>query len=232
MIKLKTLLLSEKLATYTSLRARTRNETRWGSTFDMLQRYQKVFNHPDLLDSRKVAGLALNTAADHRVNRLFEHLENLDSFTRRLQKNNKTIATVRALFNCTMEDYPVSPEGLSSTTFIIKDAIFDSRTVKLPSKNIVPLLHEELNCLNVSEIPGCEDIIETNLLSYDERTLKRQKLYTLNDRKLVDLRFLLLISNIFERLFSKIGYYFTDHRMSIIPVNLESKVFLHFNRYF
>lgn len=86
MTKLKKLLLSAKFASLTGLCSRTRNKTRWSSTFYMLQRYQKICDHLRLLNSHDLDGLALITAKDRRVKELLEHLEILDSITKPLRK--------------------------------------------------------------------------------------------------------------------------------------------------
>lgn len=49
MVKLRQLIPSAKICTLTALNVKCRNETRWGSSFRMLHRYQKIREHiPEL----------------------------------------------------------------------------------------------------------------------------------------------------------------------------------------
>ena len=47
-----------------------------------------------------------------------------------------------------------------------------------------------------------------------------------------DLKWIPPTSNLAERLFSRVKYVFNDHRKSLLPVNLESRIFLCVNRSF
>ena len=47
-----------------------------------------------------------------------------------------------------------------------------------------------------------------------------------------DLKWIPPTSNLAERLFSRVKYVFNDHRKSLLPVNLESQIFLGVNRSF
>jgi len=45
----------------------------------------------------------------------------------------------------------------------------------------------------------------------------------------LDLRFIVLTSNMCERLFSKAGCALSDRRKSLAPVNFEQQIYLHAN---
>jgi hypothetical protein len=65
---------------------------------------------------------------------------------------------------------------------------------------------------------------------FAEGILKKQKLEAVSSSSsYVDLKFLIPTSNICERLFSKAGFSFNQRRMSVLPINTESQMFLHLN---
>jgi len=67
-------------------------------------------------------------------------------------------------------------------------------------------------------------------LSFAERALKRQKsVSSVNSEEFIDTRFVLPTSNDCERLFSKVKYLWDDRRQSLLPMNLESQLFLNLN---
>lgn len=230
MIKLKSLLLGAKLMKITGLKARTRNQTRWSSTFQMLVRYLDIKDHLHKLNSVEVDILSLSTAEDRRVTELFERLKNLECITKRLQKDDTTMETVRDLFDCVIDDYPETANRLTSTADIVHSPCFESAVVKLQRKLGHTLTHEELDAVRKLEISTSESSIDNQALSYDERALQKKKGTHNIERKYRDTSFLIPTSNICERLFSKAGHVLTDRRMAIQPCNLESQLFLHFNR--
>ena len=76
-----------------------------------------------------------------------------------------------------------------------------------------------------------EDITDerNQSISFAERILKKQKLEAVSSLSsyVVDLRFLIPTTNICERLFSKARFSFNQRRMSVLPINAESQMFLH-----
>ena len=77
-----------------------------------------------------------------------------------------------------------------------------------------------------------EDITDerNQSISFAERILKKQKLEAVSSSSsYIDLRFLIPTSHICERLFSKAGFSFNQRRMSVLPINAESQMFLYLN---
>ena len=85
-----------------------------------------------------------------------------------------------------------------------------------------PFTVEDNDLNSNSEFKSCSE------LSFVERARKKRKV--LYERaKYMDLRFIALMSNICERLFSVAGYALSDRRQGINPSNFEKQLFLHAN---
>ena len=70
-------------------------------------------------------------------------------------------------------------------------------------------------------------------LSFAEGALKRQKCaHYVPSEDFIDRKFLLPTSNICKRLFSRVGYAFSQRGKGLCPANLESQLFLHLNNDF
>ena len=66
-------------------------------------------------------------------------------------------------------------------------------------------------------------------LSLAERALARKKNQKIEALRYGNLKWIPPTSNIAERLFSKVRHDFSDYRKSLLPVNLESQVFISVN---
>lgn len=169
-LKLKILLRPVKLAKLTGFQARICNQTRWSSTIHMLVRYRNIRDHLHLLDSEDFGSFAFNTAKDHRFSDLFERLENLDSITKCLQKNSTTMAILRALFDCVMEDYLITARILSVTAAIVQNRILGSAFVKVQAKKAMAPTHEEFLCRRKFKISICDSAAESKSIPNNNRT--------------------------------------------------------------
>ena len=91
------------------------------------------------------------------------------------------------------------------------------------------LSREELSAisgLSSSEVVRVVDSEES--LLFAERAMRRRKNIDVTNQYL-DTRFLVPTSNVYERLFSQVGYTLSSRRKGITPLNLESQIFLYLN---
>jgi hypothetical protein len=144
------------------------------------------------------------------------------------------LSKVRCLFDAIAKEYPVLEEKLSANSEIVLDKTFESAIVKLQQGKIESLSSSELRSVKHLKIQSqdVEDITDEHnqSISFAERILKKQKIEeVISSSSYVDLRFLIPTSNICERLFSEAGFCFNERRMSVLPINAESQMFLHLN---
>ena len=232
MLKLKNLVFAAKLRKLTPLAAKTRNATRWSSTFQMMLRYQRIREFVPTLDSEELDDLMLLSSESRRLDAMVDQLKNVESVTKTLQDTATTMSDVRDMFDSIMEDYPETEIRLSATAPIVHKPTFESAVVKVQRGEGQTMTHEEITAVRRFEIPhaGGPSCATLNL-SYAQRALRRR----LNGpqsvaRKYINLDFLQPTSNACERFFSKAGYVFNERRRALTPANLEYQMFLHCNK--
>ncbi|KAG3044645.1 hypothetical protein PC121_g21778 [Phytophthora cactorum] len=94
MIKLRTLTQSAKLRLKTALRPVIRQETRWSSTFMMLQRYFQLLEHLDKEDD-DIADLLTSPACNRRLRALHQELKDVESVSKALQGTDVDLLDAR-----------------------------------------------------------------------------------------------------------------------------------------
>ena len=134
MIKLRGLKLSGKLRKLTDLRPVYRNDTRWLSVYEMLDRYCKL--RPFLVDSsfarEQVVMDYLPTAREHAdLLALLEPTMKLESVTLALQRDNITIADVNCLFQKVTSEFPRTKKYLDPMAPIVHSPVLKSAVCKL-----------------------------------------------------------------------------------------------------
>ena len=232
MVKLGTLLLGAKLRKLTPLRPKTRNMTRWSSSFEMILRYVRLREFLPKLDSSEIDRLSLTSTENRRIDSLLEQLKTLESVSKALQEERTSISDVRAMFDAVIEEFPETTDRLTSSAAIVHSPLLESGIVKVQRGKNGALSREERSVLFPFELACNATSTEgDDCLSFAQRALKRQKMAGWdNSNNYMDTRFLLPTSNICERLFSKCGHVLTNRRKGLMPANLESQIFLHFNR--
>ncbi len=183
------------------------------------------------LHSSEINAISLTASEDRRIDKLIKQLSHLESVTKKLQEKETTVSDSRALFDAVIETYSETSDKLSSTAGIVHSFTFENAVEKLQRGNSSSILYEESEAVKSlkRESPTSFEIVNEDL-SFAERALKRQRL--INEESsddYLDTRFLVPISNICERLFSTVGYAFSQRRKGMNPVNLEWQLFLHFN---
>jgi hypothetical protein len=95
MSNLKNILPAAKLREYTYLRAKTRNATRWSSTFTMILRYTKIGEFLPLLEVNAIDELLLSPRENRVVDTILHQLKDFESVSKSLQKYDITLSDVR-----------------------------------------------------------------------------------------------------------------------------------------
>eukprot|EP00644_Phytophthora_capsici_P015230 jgi/Phyca11/130818/e_gw1.98.66.1 len=106
MLKLRTLTQSAKLRLKTSLRPIIRQQTRWGSTFAMLNRFFELLPFLDT-DDDELAELLTSPAAKRRLKDLLGEMKDVESVPKVLQGSDVSLLDVRVWFDAliAMESY-------------------------------------------------------------------------------------------------------------------------------
>ena len=232
MLKLKNVIPAAKLEKFTKYKAKPRNTTRWSSTFEMLKRFQLIRPHLRKLQIDDIDKDIPTRRENEEIDDLVKRLEKLDSVTKSLQHEERTISQARALFDTVMIDFPEAADRLSTTASIIQSPNFEIGIQKIQSGRA-----NELNPEEKSELKQLESSVEQKkktssaTMSYAERVLKSQKTGTSEELKgYIDTRFILPCSNICEQFLSKAGYTYNDYRKGLLASRLEGQLFLHVNR--
>jgi hypothetical protein len=230
MAKLKNLIPAGKLRKHTLLKAKTRNLTRWSSTHDMVKRYFSIREFLPLLKLDYIDSLLPSIRQERELEVLLSVMENLESVTKALQKEDLNIGSVRSLFDAVIEEHPDMKARLSNSADIVVDATFESAISKIDLGSTESLTRAEKE--SVKHLIICNSSFEESnsvqkLLSFAERALKKQK--KVEKSHFIDVCFIRPTSNLCERLFSKAGYALVDRRMGVSPSNFEAQIFLHVN---
>lgn len=123
----------------TKLMPKTRNATRWTSTFVMVERY---FAMEEVLEKQPaLRPLKLKPDEKQVLSDLRPILQDLHSVMVQLQSQDLTMGQVRLLFDATMERYPELNTYLHPDSDIVCSQAFENAIVKLEWKR--PLSPEE-----------------------------------------------------------------------------------------
>ena len=226
-----------KLRQKTDLGPVLKNETRWSSTFAMLNRYIRL--HPFLLEpefsgDQAFATLLLSPSDFLKVKELASQLQYLNSVTVALQDSAIDMADVRGFFDKVLEDYPEMVTYLGTNAKIVHSPKFESAIVTIQEKMHDTLDDEELAAVAVLK----KEVILTQTRSDEQENsvaefMKRRKMTKAeHDNGYIETRFLLPTSNLVERFFSVSGLAYDDFRQNMTPMNLEMQLFLKTNKRF
>ncbi|KAE9274409.1 hypothetical protein PR003_g29614, partial [Phytophthora rubi] len=117
-----------QLAKATNLHPIKRNITRWSSSFEMLQRYERI--RPQIKTVEAVEELIPTGASHRKLIELLQHMKKFDSVTKKLQCDGIDLADVRLLFDSVIADYPCMREQLKPTAKIVHSPQFEPAAVK------------------------------------------------------------------------------------------------------
>jgi hypothetical protein len=95
MSRLKNLIPAAKLRAHTHLKAKTRNLTRWSSTFEMVLCYTKMFDVLPLLEINEIDDMLLSIRENRDIDSMIKELKDIESVSKALQMDTVTMASVR-----------------------------------------------------------------------------------------------------------------------------------------
>ncbi len=142
-VKLRSFLISAKLKKLTNLKLKSRNITRWSSTYEMMKRYVQLREFLPSLEPDYIAALSLSPSKNRRVDSFILQLKPLQSVNKLLQNNNNTVSDTCALFDAVIQKYSDTANRLSSSADIIRSPNFESVLVKIQRNNASALSREK-----------------------------------------------------------------------------------------
>ena len=187
------------------------------------------------IDSRdaEIAQILPTPAEDIELKKLYQNYLKFESTSKTLQqeKNLIDLSDARELFDSLIEQIGKLHPGVhyldNTEKSICRYVAFENAIIT--ALNQLPLTAEQEDLLHVFN-PSMEVETADTTASFEDQVLakKRKKAGFC----VSNLRWIPCTSNVAERLFSSLSYVLTHFRAKISPVNLESQIFLMFNRCF
>ncbi|RLN11165.1 hypothetical protein BBJ28_00007144 [Nothophytophthora sp. Chile5] len=235
MRKLSTTNPAGHLRKLTPLKPIRRNDSRWSSAFDMVDRFLDIAGFARTVMRQIKDPVVMPSAAQvTRLKAIRQHeLSILQSVSMALQQEGTTVADVRDIFDDVVAELPETAHHLGPAATIIKHAAFENAVTKIQRGRGGQLTAAELGAAQnlVEDNEGEEGGVETDSsISFAERALKRRRLAEQKERRFIDISFLEPTSNLAERLFSTAKRLFNDKIKSMLPQTLEQLLFLRANR--
>jgi hypothetical protein len=241
MKKASTLKVSAQLRKLTTLCPVKENDTRWLSTFYMIERFFRI-----QCKLSAVADLIPLIPSLFEVDLLakgFVHLKRFNQVTKSLQEEGITFVRVREMFDTILDDYPELNDHIGADASIIVDKVFEKSVMQIVKGRVLNveqrvqvqgLLRPQLNC--GGHAAGTFENIDHQVegeLSYVQKIeaqIKRRK--TSNDEiacQYINLDILSGTSVSCERLFSAAKHILTDTRKSPSTAVVEALLLLKVN---
>jgi hypothetical protein len=243
MVDLRTIKNSFKVAAKTKLTPLKRNETRWGSTYTMLERYVALY---DLLPTMSLshATLALvPTATEHAdIKDLFTKLATVQTVSKLLQTEDPSLVSmpvVRKVFDRLIASFPSMSHHLAANATIIHSKDFESAVYKLQvgDERLSPAEKAAVSLFKLDNAAGAnddeakegeekDDIINSILREVEEEQAKNKRIKATLYRSTAHVS---PTSNIVERLFSRAKLIMREQRRHMDPSSLECLLMLRLN---
>ena len=244
MKKASTLKVASKLRELTSYATVRENDTRWSSTFQMIDRYLRIQN--ELSSVVDLLSLLPNHLEVDFLTRAHTSMKQFDSVTLMLQRDGMTFVESRQIFDLFLKDFPDFDHYIGDTAAIIEDQVFEKAVMQIA--RALPLSEELQNAAQVlirpedpvdkNAIPvgdNADEVVTTESYSQElQRKLKRQKRETSNEKAnmYMNLDMLPGTSVNCERLFSAAKFILSDTRKRTTPSLFEALLLLKVNRGF
>jgi hypothetical protein len=244
MKKASILKVASKLRELTSYATVRENDTRWSSTFQMIDRYLRIQN--ELSSVVDLLSLLPNHLEVDFLTRAHTSMKQFDSVTLMLQRDGMTFVESRQIFDLFLKDFPDFDHYIGDTAAIIEDQVFEKAVMQIA--RALPLSEELQNAAQVlirpedpvdkNAIPvgdNADEVVTTESYSQElQRKLKRQKRETSNEKAnmYMNLDMLPGTSVNCERLFSAAKFILSDTRKRTTPSLFEALLLLKVNRGF
>ena len=250
MKKASTLKVAAKLRDLTSYCAVRENDTRWSSTFAMVQRFLKIEKELSLVV--ELLSLLPNHLEIAYLRNAFQTMKKFDSLTVMLQRQSMSFVESREIFDLFLADFPDFGHYISDDALIVENEDFEKAVMRLarglPLTDaevalVEPLLKEDcppaptvaLDNPPLAEAGSGASVDDTEASYSDslQRKLKRQRLEQQEAEKAktyVDLHVLPGTSVNCERLFSAAKFILSDTRKRTSPKLFEALLLLKVNK--
>ncbi|KAG2809796.1 hypothetical protein PC119_g7503 [Phytophthora cactorum] len=113
------------------------NVTRWGSTFEMVARYVRIWD--DIKQVEAVFDLIIKASMHRRIKALLADLRILQSASVKLQSEDLTLADVRTLFDSVGQRFRSLKMKPSATASIVHSPTFEAAVVKVTNGEVARL---------------------------------------------------------------------------------------------
>ena len=150
-----------------------------------------------------------------------------------LQRDDVTMAEVRAVFDSVIEQYPDMSGYIAADAKIVHSSAFERAVVKIQDKEFSNLTIEERTVSSNLLLQTPTDApLESDKEDFAMDIIKKRRLGSTKKEEFMNTNFLLPTSNIIERFFSSATFAFDDHRQRLLPIHLEEQLFLKINNKF
>lgn len=245
MVRLSSIKNVARLSKLTHLWPEINNQTRWLSTFNMIEKYLKMREVIEKMeDPDNQIEFALPTREQQlQIKLLASELNTIRLVTTLMQDANVDLSKCRFFFDELRESFAALDDDLRPNSSHVMNPNFESAIVKIIRGEFGSLSQAESYEARIFKKPRTvliEDAAAGTASMQPPPTLEERihniaaKQPRLNqsgaDGEYIDLTWIPSTSYIVERLFSKAKYILTDHRASMHPKTLESILMLKENR--
>lgn len=232
MIRLRTLMQSAKLRAKTQLRPVIRQDTRWSSTFAMVNRYFKLLEFIDCRDD-DIADLVPSPACNRRLRGLLKDLKKVESVSKALQGEDVSLLDARIWLDGLISIKPHYAHFIGPRAEIVHSPDFEVGCVRVLGGNTSRLTRAEESVLapfvvNNQPAEAGDDDDDDEEESFVAQLQKRRRMAA-KETKYKLLHVIPATSNKVERFFSVARITFGHERHGLLPINLEMILFLREN---
>ncbi|KAL3657496.1 hypothetical protein V7S43_019101 [Phytophthora oleae] len=229
--KLRTLKQAAKLRQKTPLEPVLHQDTRWSSTYAMLERYFQLYEHLSTVDE-ELEDLLPSRATHRSLRQLFDELKDVESISKKLHSSDLTMLDARDLLDDLLEIQPSFAEYLAPNAAIVQSPDFEAAAVRVLGGDVVSLSTSEKAALQPfrrsRSTEASREVVLDDQSSFAERILKRRKV------DVVPIIYVALSAipptpSVVERLFSSARAVLRHERRRLSPLTLEMILFLKVN---
>ena len=237
MISLRSIKNRSKLFLRTNIAPELRNDTRWGSTYTMLQKYCELYPHLRYCgydhDTLKLIPSVVHHNSIITLTKLLSDFQEVSKYLQTDDYEKVSMSTVRTIFDSLIEKYPFISSHLSKNADIVHSPYFDSAIVKIQNDEENSLTKTEKESVEFLLLPIAteddEDADDLDSSSILQIALKNKEKKKRKKSKYRSTYHTSPTSNICERLFSRASHVMTPNRRLMGTETLEIVLMLRFN---